>query len=85
MDQTVAEIRSEATPARGPDASSAVKRDTSPESALTRVTMAEPPPNVSNAVSKVTSLANAPPAAATSASTARRRATSHAIARPRRR
>ena len=84
VEQTVAEIHSAVTLARVRDASSAAKRATSPESVPTQaVAKVEPPLNVSNAASKDTSLASAPPAAATSASTARRRATSRAIARPR--
>ena len=77
--------RSAATQAKDPDVSNAVRRDTSPVNAPTRVdtaAKAELPQNASSVARRDTSPASAPREAATSASTARRRVTSHAIVRP---
>jgi hypothetical protein len=81
---TVADSHSAVTQARGRDVSSAEKKATFPASAPTRVDAApaEPPQNAISVVRRATSLASAPRAVATSASTARRRVTSHAIVRP---
>ncbi len=73
------------TPVKDLDVSNAVRRDTSLVNAPTRVDTAakeEPPQNASNVARKDTSPASAPRVAATSASIARRRVTSHAIVRP---
>ena len=77
--------RSAATQAKDPDASNAARKDTSLVNAPTRVDMvakAELPLNASSVARRDTSPASAPREAATSASTARRRVTSHAIVRP---